>query len=63
MAKRPSGVGGYVSHARRQAAGRVRVEVYLDATEAACLVELEKLAGSKRQAVAQAILDAFERIE
>jgi|HubBroStandDraft_5_1064220.scaffolds.fasta_scaffold38218_4 hypothetical protein len=47
------------SHAERQARGRVRVEVYLDPTEAACLEELRD-GRTRRDTIGQAILDAYE---
>jgi len=50
------------SHAQQRAAGRVLVQVYLDATEARCLDALVERDGSKREAVAQAILDAYEAL-
>jgi hypothetical protein len=48
-----------VSHAMRRAAGRVRVEIYLDAVEARCLESLRN-GRTRRDTVAQIILDAYE---
>lgn len=66
---KPRASGPSRSHAARQAAGRVRVDLYLDETEAHALESLrahQRLLGLDsriRATVAQALLDAYEAME
>lgn len=51
-------------HAARKADGRVRVDVYLDPTEAICLEALVRNSGaSKRDVIAIALMEAFGRLK
>lgn len=59
MAKRPSGIGTSIPHAKRKADGRVRVEVYLSPKVAAALERGEGSCGNKTRAISAALLFAF----